>query len=236
KGLVLILDDLNGITRNPKFAALLKSMVDEIAVSGNPLPLLLILSGVPERREEILEHQQSVERIFDIVEINPLKDEYVETFFTEAFESVEMSIEKDALDTLVHFSGGLPNLMHELGEAAFWSDRDGSKIDKNDTLAGVVAAAENVGRKYFASVYKALRSAEYHSILRKLGKLAPGLSFHKAAVEKGLTQPEKNKFNNFLQKMKKLHALNSGPTRGEYVFPNRLIRAYLSLRVLERRE
>ncbi|MFQ5674130.1 MAG: ATP-binding protein [Nitrospinales bacterium] len=228
KGLVLILDDLNGITRTQKFAALLKSMVDEIAVSGNPLPLLLILIGVPERREEILEHQRSVERIFDIVEINPLKKEYVKSFFINAFKSVGMSIESDALDRMVLFSGGLPNLMHELGDAVFWEDRD-DNVDRVDAIKGTLVAADSVGRKYFSSIYKALRSTDYHSILNKLGAVEFDLSFEKSVVEKQLTPSERNKFNNFLQRMKRLHALNPGDIQGEWVFPNRLVRLYLLL-------
>ena len=50
KGIVLILDDLNGISDIPQFSQFLKSFVDTLATSGKPLPLLLILVGLPERR------------------------------------------------------------------------------------------------------------------------------------------------------------------------------------------
>ena len=50
KGIMLVLDDINGVTANPQFAHFLKSIVDEIATRHRPLPLLLLLTGLPERR------------------------------------------------------------------------------------------------------------------------------------------------------------------------------------------
>ncbi len=228
QGLTLILDDLNGITRTPEFAALLKSMVDEIATSGLPLPLLLILTGVPERREEILQHQRSVERIFNIAEIKPLSALEVDSFFNDAFASVNIRIEESALKILNKYSGGLPTLMHELGEATFWCDKD-DLIDDDDSFDGAFDAADAVGKKYFQPIQRALRSSDYHSILKKLGTLGLELSFSKTEVEKKLTVTEKKKFSNFLQRMKKLQALKSGDQKGEWVFPNRLIRLYLMM-------
>ncbi len=230
-GMMLILDDLNGITSSPKFAAMIKSLVDEIATSGETLSLLLMLTGVPERREEILQHQRSVERIFDVVEIDPLEDESVEEFFLRAFESVDNKLEPAALKTLTHYSGGLPKLMHEVDDATFWAV-PGNVVTERYAIDGVVRAADNVGKKYFDQIYRALRSTDYHSILRKLGKLQIDQSFYRADAVKGLTQSEKRKFDNFLQRMKDLKALRSGEARGEWVFPDRLIRVYLLLESL----
>ncbi|MDD4889915.1 MAG: ATP-binding protein [Phycisphaerae bacterium] len=229
KGLLLILDDLNGITASPAFAALLKSLVDEIATSGRPLPLLLVLTGVPERRDEILHHQRPVERIFEIVEIEPLSDAETQEFIRRAFASVDMTVEPEALGMLAQYSGGLPKLVHELGDAAFWA-ASGPVVSAQDAHRAVAIAVESVGRKYFDPVRRALRSSDYHSILRKLGTLgADEVRFRRADVFKGLTQSERGKLDNFLQRMKKLDALHPGDTQGEWVFPNRLIKLYLYL-------
>jgi len=232
-GIAMFWDDLNGIARVPEFAALVKSLVDEIATGGQELPLLLGLSGVPDRRLEMVDNQPSVGRIFDIVEVNPLADEEVQQFFVRAFESVNTPVEADALPTLVRYSGGLPKLMHELGDAVFWADKD-DRIDGNDALAGIIQAVVIVGRKYFEPISQALQSSDYHSILRKLGSLKTDLTFHKRDLEKGLNESERRKLNNFLQRMKKLHALLPGETRGEYVFPNRLVSVYLGIASLRK--
>ena len=47
---MIILDDLNGLAESHEFANWLKSLVDEIATSGQRLPFLLVLVGLPERR------------------------------------------------------------------------------------------------------------------------------------------------------------------------------------------
>lgn len=227
-GFALYLDDLNGITRSPDFAALIKSLVDEIATSGQPFPLLLTLAGVPERRMEILANQPSVKRIFDVVELDPLGDDEVELFFKRAFESVNMSVSADVLWLLVRYSGGLPELMHELGHAVFWEDKD-NIVDDRDAIAGLIEAANIVGRKYFQPISHALRSGDYHSILNKLGKLKADLTFRKIELAEGLNQTERRKLDNFLQRMKRLHALSPGTVRGEWAFPNRLLRVYLRM-------
>ena len=229
RGMALFLDDLNGITRVPAFAALLKSLVDEIAVSGQPLPLYLVLSGVPQRRMEIIENVESVQRIFDIVEVIPLERAEVEDFFQRVFASVHVSVDPESLRLMVDFSGGLPKLMHEIGDAVFWGDKD-NRIDLNDAQMGVMQAADIVGRKYFAPIRTALQSADYHTILDKLAGIPDvGVEFTKMQLEEKLNESERKNLDNFLQRMKKLHALASGDVRGVYVFPNRLVRFYMVL-------
>jgi len=48
-------------------------------------------------------------------------------------------------------------------------------------------------------------------------------------VASGLTETEKKKFNNFLQKMKRLQVLRSGDVQGEYIFNVRMVRLYIWL-------
>ena len=230
KGLFLIFDEINGITRNPRFSHFVKGLVDTTAISRQPLPLLLGLCGVEERRREMIAHHQPVDRIFDVVDIDPLTPDEMREFFRRAFSSVNMQVRDDALETMVHYSAGFPKIMHLVGDAAYWRDADGV-IDSNDALAGVIMAADEVGKKYVdQQVYRALRSADYHSIFKKIAQLSPTqMAFHKRQVEQGLTETEKRKFDNFLQKMKTLKVLRSGEVRGEYIFNVRMARLYIWL-------
>lgn len=230
KGILLILDEINGITSNPKFAHWIKGLVDTNALARPSLPLLLILCGVEDRRREMIQHHQPVDRIFDVIEIEPMTVEEMSNFFTKAFNSVDMRVEESALKLLVHYSAGFPKIMHLVGDAVYWRDQDGV-IDESDATAGVIMAADEVGKKYVdQQVYKALRSADYHSILKKIAKLGPDkMSFTKAEVLTGLSDTERRKFNNFLQKMKSLKVLRSGDLQGEYVFNIRMVRLYIWL-------
>lgn len=234
-GVFLVLDEINGITANPKFAHFIKGIVDTNAMSREPLPLLLMLCGVEERRREMIRHHQPVDRIFDVIDIEPMSTEEMKTFFAKAFESVQIAIEPDAMDLMVEYSAGFPKVMHLVGDSAFWLDQDGV-ISKDDALVAVLMAADEVGKKYVdQQVYKALRSVDYHSILAKIAKMGPSsMSFIKADVASDLTDTEKKKFNNFLQKMKKLKVLRSGDVQGEYVFNVRMVRLYIWLQSLQR--
>ena len=233
KGIFLVFDEINGITSNPKFAHLIKGLVDTNALSRNPLPLLLVLCGVEERRREMINHHQPVDRIFDVIDVEPLNQEEMKEFFIRAFDSVSMKVKREALEQLAIYSAGFPKIMHLIGDATYWLDRDGV-IDAEDAWMGVILAADEVGKKYVdQQVYKALRSADYHSILRKIAKLGPDkMSFNKSEIISGLSDTEKRKFNNFLQKMKNLKVLRSGDVQGEYVFNVRMVRLYIWLQSL----
>lgn len=234
KGIMLIFDEINGITSNSKFAHFIKGLVDENALSVNPLPLMLMLCGVEERRRDMIQHHQPVERIFDIVEINPMNESEMRDFFNKAFQSQNMSVNEEAMRFLCHYSAGFPKIMHIVGDATFWIDQDGI-IDEDDASKGILIAAEDIGRKFVEQqVLKALKSKDYHSIMEKMGKLPFDLSFQKAALEKGLSDSEKNKCNNFLQRMKKLKVLRSGDVQGEYIFNSRLVRLYILLNAIKK--
>lgn len=235
KGIFLVLDEVNGITANSKFAHFLKGLVDTNAMSQQPLPLLLMLCGVEERRREMISNHQPVERIFDVIDIEPMSQEEMKDFFHKAFTSVQMRVNADAMDLMTEYSAGFPKIMHLVGDSAFWLDRDGF-ISKDDASMAVIMAADEVGKKYVdQQVYKALRSEDYHSILAKIAKMGPAsMSFQKADVAKDLTEREKKKFNNFLQKMKDLKVLRSGEVKGEYVFNLRMVRLYIWMQSLQK--
>ncbi len=235
KGIFLVLDEINGVTRNADFAHFIKGLVDTNAMTSEPLPLLLMLCGVEERRREMIEEHRPVDRIFDVVQIDPMRAEESAQFFQRAFESVQMSVEPAAMALLAHYSAGFPKIMHLLGDAAYWLDQDGVVSDV-DAVAALFTAAADVGKKYVdQQVYQALRSTDYRSILAKIARLDPAeLRFTKAQIEAGLTHTQKLKLNNFLQKMKKLKVVRSGEVRGEYVFTSRMVRLYIWLQSLER--
>jgi len=234
KGIMLILDEINGITRNKQFSHFIKGLVDENALSREPLPLMLMLCGVEERRQDMIELHQPIERIFDVVNIEPMNDSEMKDFFTKSFQSVDMKINEDAMELLSLYSAGFPKLMHIIGNNIFWFNQD-NVVDRNDALMGIVESAEEIGKKFVdPQIYKALRSEDYHSILKKLGKAKFDLSFKKKDIEIGLSEKEQKKYHNFLQRMKKLGLFKSGQAKGEYVFISRLTKLYIWLKSVEK--
>jgi hypothetical protein len=234
KGLMVILDEINGITKNQDFAYFIKCLVDENALSNDTLPLLLILCGVKERRWEMIKCHQPIDRIFDIVDINTMNELEMKNFFYKTFHSVGIAVNDDALNLLCIYSAGFPKIMHIIGDNIFWIDQD-NLIDKDDASKGILAAAEEIGKKFVDQhVLKALRSKDYHSILSKVTKGEFSSSFQAQSIAITLTEVEKKKFNNFLQRMKELKVISSGDEKGEWIFNSVLVRLYLHLKSLEK--
>jgi len=227
-GLLIILDDLNGVTDLPEFSMFLKSTVDSIATSRELLPLFLILVGIPDRREDMLRHQPSVARIFDIID-PPLMDESESgEFFKKTFAQESITVSGEALSVMVELSGGYPMLMHEVGDAVFWQDTD-NNIDIRDAKQGIMEAARAVGKKYIdPQISKVLRSKTYSSILWRIGKKLPlGTSFKRQELLKEVPEEEQKNLDNFLNRIKKLGLVDDAEIRGEYRFVNPLFHLYV---------
>jgi len=205
---------------------MLKSLVDTNALATKPLPLLLMICGTEEKRRRLIENHQPVERIFDVIDIEPLSEGEMREFFQRAFELAGMKVLEVAMRELTLYSAGFPKVMHLIGDWAYWTDQD-LVIDQDDAITAVIDAAEDFGRKYVdQQVLAALRSQDYRSIL---SKITSDIRFLKQDVEQGLDDSERKKFNNFLQKMKALNVLRSGVVKGEYIFNMGLVRLYLSM-------
>ena len=56
------------------------------------------------------------------------------------------------------------------------------------------------------------------------------MTFHKRDIAKELSENEKRKFSNFLQRMKVLNVPRSGDARGEYQFVMRMVWLYIYLK------
>lgn len=231
KVLLIALDDLNGLAQSPEFANWYKSFVDEIATHWKSFPVCLMLIGLPGMMDSLASLQPSLMRIFRVIELEKLSDDEVTEFLSKAFDEAGIEMKQEALSILVRFSSGLPVIMQEIGDATFWVDEDGC-IDEDDAVAGVLAAAERIGRKYLnPQMYRAIRSEKYRSILRKLAMIESPFSrtFTRREVVAHLTEKEKRVFDNFLRRLKTIGIIESDPEmgRGTYRFVNDIYPIYI---------
>ena len=230
--LLLILDDMNGLATSEVFANWLKSIVDEIATSRRKIPLCVLFVGLEERRRELVRNQPSLARVFELIDITPWSDDEVREFYKRAFESAGATVSDDDLSVLASFTGGLPVLAHELGDAV-WRTTQSLPIDENDIAKAVVLAAEVIGRKLLEpQIFQAIRSERYRSILRKMAVEVepPDLRFQRTELLARLTEAEKRVMDNFLRRMRELGALETDPeVRGGYRFPNILHALYFMM-------
>lgn len=227
-GLLLILDDLNGLVHSARFAHWIKSFVDEMSTSGKPVPLCLLLVGLEERRRTMIEQNPSVARIFDVVDILPWDDKETGDFFDRAFARAGITLDEEAVRLLTSYTGGMPMLAHEIGDSAFSHDSDG-RIGKGDAMMAVVTAAEVVGRKYLDPlVFRSIRSTKYRAILSILSDIPGGGRFSRSQLRSRLGVAEERVLDDFLQRMKGLGLIVDTPEegRGSYRFSSTLHHLY----------
>jgi len=235
-GLFIALDDINGLANSSDFANWYKSFVDEVAINFNNFPVFIMLIGLPDKRDALFNHQESLTRVFNIIEIDSLSDTEVEEFYNKAFNSVNVEIDEEAMEFIKTFSGGLPAVMHEIGDAIFYVNQD-DIIDVDDALKGVLEAANRIGTKYLEpKVYSTISSNLYQSILRKIGKSMIPVFTRKEMV-KELNEKEKKVFDNFISKLKQLGIIQTTTgTKGVYSFVNPIYPVYIQLRTLQEEE
>jgi len=229
--ILIILDDLDTLSEVEEFANWYKSAVDEIATQFDAFPITFLLIGLPEIVDSLAQLQPSLPRIFRIIELSRLTDEEVEEFFHRTFESVGVKVDDDAMELFVKFSSGVPVIMQEIGDAAYWFDQD-KHLEQDDALVATLSAAQQIGRKYLdPQVYRAIRSNNYRSILRKIGMRETPISrsFTRSGLAERLTEKEKNVLDNFLRRLRKLGVieLDREMGRGCYRFVNDIYPIYV---------
>lgn len=231
KAFLLILDDINGLANTQEFANWLKSTVDEIATSTEGLNLCMLIVGLEERRQELLAIQPSLDRVFSLTEIRPWDEAETSDFFTKTFRNGSATVADDALQWMVHYTGGLPVIGHEIGDAV-WRVAETTAITDSDTRVGIHQAAQIIGSKFLQpKVIAALHSTRHRSILRRLASNPFGFHFRRADLIKLLGPDDKRVLDNFLNRLKELGVIVSDAEAGAgaYHFTNRLHYLYFQI-------
>ncbi|CAN5444240.1 hypothetical protein BH11ARM2_BH11ARM2_37130 [soil metagenome] len=236
KGVLIVLDELNGIASNADFAAFLKTMVDDNAQLNPPVPLMLLLCGTPERRREFVKAYPSVDRIFDVVTVEKMSDEESEEFFRGTFESAEIEVDPytdlasdlSAMNLLVISSEGLPKVMQMLGNNVFFMDSDGF-VDMDDVGRAYDETVEEFGAKFVDDqIVKAIQSPDCRAILSKLTGFVNS-EFTRDQLAAKLEPSEAAKLTAFLKRMRDLNVLRSTDKKGGYAFNIDMVATYISM-------
>jgi hypothetical protein len=158
--------------------------------------------------------QPSLARALDLIGIGAWTEQETRAFYQNAFDEAATAVDEEALDLLARYAGGLPMLAHEIGDAAFKVDQD-SRLDADDALRGIANAAEIVGRKHLEpSVFRAIRSPNYRTILNRVGTAGFEFHFRRKEVRAHLSRSEATVFDNFLRRMTQLGVIVREPEEG----------------------
>ena len=234
-GFVLALENINGLAKNPAFAPMLKGLMESF--SRNHVPFSLVISTHPRTWELIRQSEESTPRIFHPINLGPLIDNYVKTFFIKAFKEYEIQICSDALNLMVHCANGQPYFMHEIGDAVFWTFMNNSEaeapcVSEEIAKKGIAISLDRVGQTRFNSeVFETIQSKKYYDILkskdftsgddlvirkREIRKITEGLGFKESIL------------TNFIDKMINIGVLKyKRKGSGEYEFASVLLKMYL---------
>ena len=160
----------------------------------------------------------------------------LDSFFSKSFSSVRISVSPAALALLATFSGGLPVLAHEIGEAACNADADGI-ITQADASNAVILAADIAGRKHLEpQVLRAITSPRYRSILAKLAQQPFEFEFQRQEAMQRLSSDEARVFDNFLRRMRTLGVITALSERGTYRFVSNLHYLYFCMMAMRARQ
>lgn len=231
QSILLILDDINGLADTADFANWLKSTVDECSLSSVQLCVLVV--GLEDRRRQLVGNQESLARVFELIDIKPWSDEEVKEFYDTNFKRANATIDPNALQLIIQYTGGLPVLAHEIGDSV-WRMANEYKITHDDVVTGIRRAAKIIGLKYLEpSMLDAIHSETYRSILQKLSSSLselsdmPEMCFRRSNLIKILTPDETKAVDYFLKRMTTLGVIEKGSNgRGIYRFPNLLYALY----------
>ena len=119
RGLFIVLDDVNGLAGSSTFATWLKNFVDTVAINWDSFPVFLLFVCSERIRRELVSHNESAARIFVPFEVSNWSPDETRAFYRRAFEKVGMTVGEPACHLMADFTGGLPVLAHEIGDAAF---------------------------------------------------------------------------------------------------------------------
>lgn len=235
-GILIIIDDINGLSKSREFADWYKKLADTLVVSNHyNLPVYFLLAGYPEKFNALVVHEESFESIFNFDFIDCLSDDEIIVFFKETFSQIGMQISSEALNIMVLFSSGLPLMMQQIGESVFWACETNC-ISKQDAIEGVINAAYEIGSKQIKPILNQIKSDKYKNILQFLAKNKMN-NFKRSDIKEAMNISD-NVLSNFLSKMVELGILESTGHKhsGTYEFNNKLYYTYFWIKSFEKNQ
>jgi hypothetical protein len=230
RAILLVLDEIDTLAPNKLFAPFVKGLVDTNAQDSDRVPLLLLVCGVRRCWQQMLQAHQSIERVLEPVEICPMSLEEAAEFYKKAFRTASIEITMDAIKVFYSQSGGVPRIMHLVGEKAYRADRD-QLIDLHDAQLATLQAAQDYGQRIVREkLFGILHTREERSILNRIGQLKRDVPrFFIGDVAAGMSSAELLRLQHFLDDLVQLEILRPGETRDEFEFCLPLVQLYFWL-------
>lgn len=229
----IVIDDINGLSESKEFVDWYKQFADTIAVDNSyNLPVYFLLEGYSEKFDDLVELEPSFGRIFHYADVNILSDDEIKSFFKDTFNSLDISINDDALDFMTEYTSGMPLTMQFIGDSVFWNLNQNT-ISISDAKEGVILAAQNMENNLIRRTLKRINNPLYEEILIKIASKKL-ISFSQEKLAKILTEKEMDNLPHFLEKITNLNIIQKDEYTNEFVFKDRIFYTYYHIKSFEK--
>ena len=227
KPILLIIDNIDPLLKTQKFTNWYENINQTYTI-----PIYFLLTSKPETYKKTPEN---FKKIFQTQNLKKLKDEEVEEFFINSFESVEMEIDIGKWDenpykSFINFTSGIPWQMQTIGEKIFQHAHYKNKITQHDIDQGLIDSAEITYTREIKPLYeKHFKDPVFDKIYKKTIKILASDNFTIKDFKEKLTEDELIFLEEYLQKAIKLDLIEK--EKENYSFTNRLYSVYFTEKI-----
>ena len=225
-GLLVLIDEADKPPATANLGEFCKLFTERMSKRGAH-NVCIGLAGLPPIVQKLKRSHESSIRLFNIIDLDPLKDSEVAEVIDKALlkakevNGSETKIDADAKNFLVALSEGYPHFIQQFGYSAFDNDTDGI-ITIRDAVGGAMSddgAFYQLGRKYFDELYfDQIGSDKYREVLKIMAERGKSWISKKELQERLALKPYT--LNNALTALKKRNIIVPRSGRaGEYRLP-----------------
>ena len=224
QGCALIFDELDSLCSKRFFVDFLKGISDQAATDKDPSNLLILLCGTQEKYYSMQQLEHRIGQIIELIEVDNLKREDVDEFYTRSFGYLGKELTQKALDELILFADGKPQLMHLLGQETYFSCSDRIQVDITEVHYGIRNASE-LRLKLIPTSERLniLNNENYTKILQSLRELAIDQEFDEKDILDRIGHENAEHLNSFLSKLNTLGLAQHDASNTRWKFTDRLV-------------
>lgn len=153
---ILIVDEFDRLSKDVK-----RQMADTIkTLSDHAVPVTVILVGVADSVDELIDEHESVERAIQQVPMPRMTTQEVSEIITSGLGRVSLKISQDALDRIVTLAQGLPHYAHLLGlHAAEFAFSEGVSVISLSIVDQAISVAITGAQQSIKTLWHAATSS-----------------------------------------------------------------------------
>lgn len=232
-GLIIILDEFDQLSGLAGFASFWKSLYEKLDIDGYK-KIMLVFVGLSRKLDPFFQDHPSIVRMFEHIEVSLMTAEEAGQVIDKTLgqTSPRVAIDARAREAIIHFAGGYPQFIQELGYAAF-EVNPGGLLSYQDFVRGLEGdefyegAIQQLGRRHFDKMYlQDIGSDTYRKILSTIARHdQETIEPTEIADQSGISA---KKIGAYLRNMVARNILVR-ESRGEYRLVNRLFGVYILL-------